>query len=44
VLEELDEAATIDAIRTLVRHGVTSIAVALLFSFVIPRTSGAWAS
>jgi N-methylhydantoinase A/oxoprolinase/acetone carboxylase beta subunit/N-methylhydantoinase B/oxoprolinase/acetone carboxylase alpha subunit len=36
VLEELDEAATVDAIRTLVRHGVTSIAVALLFSFRNP--------
>ncbi len=36
VLEELDEAATVEAIRTLVRHGVTSIAVALLFSFRNP--------
>ena len=36
VLEELDETATIEAIRTLVRHGVTSIAVALLFSFRNP--------
>jgi N-methylhydantoinase A/oxoprolinase/acetone carboxylase beta subunit/N-methylhydantoinase B/oxoprolinase/acetone carboxylase alpha subunit len=36
VLEELDEAATVDAIRRLVRHGVTSIAVALLFSFRNP--------
>ena len=36
VLEELDEIAAIEAIRTLVRHGVTSIAVALLFSFRNP--------
>jgi len=36
VLEELDETATVEAIRTLVRHGVTSIAVALLFSFRNP--------
>jgi 5-oxoprolinase (ATP-hydrolysing) len=36
VLDELDEAAAVDAIRTLLRHGVTSIAVALLFSFRNP--------
>jgi N-methylhydantoinase A len=36
VLEELDEAAALTAIRTLVRHGVTSIAVAFLFSFRHP--------
>jgi N-methylhydantoinase A/oxoprolinase/acetone carboxylase beta subunit/N-methylhydantoinase B/oxoprolinase/acetone carboxylase alpha subunit len=36
VLEDLDEEATVEAIRTLVRHGVTSIAVALLFSFRNP--------
>jgi N-methylhydantoinase A len=36
VLEELDEAAALEAIRTLVRRGVTSIAVAFLFSFRRP--------
>ena len=34
--EELDEAATVEAIRTHERHGVTSIAVALQFSFRNP--------
>ncbi|MGA2394958.1 MAG: hydantoinase/oxoprolinase family protein [Candidatus Lustribacter sp.] len=33
VLEDLDETAAREAIRTLVRRGVTSIAVAFLFSF-----------
>jgi N-methylhydantoinase A len=37
VLEELDEAAALAAIRALVRHGVTSIAVAFLFSFRRPE-------
>jgi N-methylhydantoinase A len=36
VLEELDEAAALEAIRTLLRRGVTSIAVAFLFSFRRP--------
>ncbi len=37
VLEELDETAAREAIRTLVRRGVTSIAVAFLFSFRHPE-------
>jgi N-methylhydantoinase A len=37
VLEELDEAAALEAIRALVRHGVASIAVAFLFSFRHPE-------
>jgi N-methylhydantoinase A len=37
VLEPLDEAAALEAIRTLARRGVTSIAVAFLFSFRRPE-------
>ena len=36
VLEPLDEAAALAAVRTLLRRGVTSIAVAFLFSFRRP--------